>query len=196
MEKEIAAKEHSRREGQFVDLTGQIAGAPSKSRRARSSAVEPDLETDFDTLDEPVWDTVKRDLRTVGAKFGQVLVPRNNQQLLRDWDLWGPLFICVFISLLLQSDDGGKGPRFTEVFSLTFFGSVIVTLNIKLLGGHISFFQSLCVLGYCLLPPAASALICKFLEVKEATSMLFALRLLVTSVGFIWATYGQLGASL
>uniref|UniRef100_A0A914RNM3 Uncharacterized protein n=1 Tax=Parascaris equorum TaxID=6256 RepID=A0A914RNM3_PAREQ len=43
-----------------------------------------------------------------------------------------------------------------------------------------SFFQSLCVLGYCLLPPAT------------ATSMLFALRLLVTGIGFIWATYASM----
>uniref|UniRef100_A0A915BAQ9 Protein YIPF n=1 Tax=Parascaris univalens TaxID=6257 RepID=A0A915BAQ9_PARUN len=192
LEKEIAAKEQARREGNFVDLTGEIAGVPGKQHRTRSSAVEPDLETDFDTLNEPVWDTIRRDLRMVGAKFGQVLVPRNDQQLLRDWDLWGPLFICVFISLLLQGADGGKGPRFTEVFSLTFFGSVIVTLNIKLLGGHISFFQSLCVLGYCLLPPATAAMICKLLEMKEQTSMLFALRLLVTGIGFIWATYASM----
>lgn len=193
LEKEIAAKEQARREQQFVDLSGEIAGSASKTRRTRSSGVEPDLGTEFDTLDEPVWDTIRRDLRTVGAKFGQVLVPRSNQQLLRDWDLWGPLFICVFISLLLQGGDRGKGPHFTEVFTLTFFGSCVVTLNIKLLGGHISFFQSLCVLGYCLSPPLVSALLCKFIEISShQTSLLFALRLLITAAGFIWATYASM----
>ncbi|EJW69871.1 hypothetical protein WUBG_19221 [Wuchereria bancrofti] len=75
------------------------------------------------------------------------MTPKSSQKLLRDWDLWGPLFICVFylISLcvsdllflrLLQGGKSGKGPHFTEVFTLTFFGSCVVTLNTKLLGGN------------------------------------------------------------
>lgn len=57
LEKEIASKEETRRQQQFVDLSGDIAGATS-IRRPRT--LEPGLETDFDTLDEPVWDTVVR----------------------------------------------------------------------------------------------------------------------------------------
>ncbi|VDM94858.1 unnamed protein product, partial [Onchocerca ochengi] len=54
-----------------------------------------------------------------------------------------------------------------------------------------SFFQSLCVLGYCLLPPGLAAIICKLIEINpEQTVFLFALRLLVTTAGFIWAIYG------
>uniref|UniRef100_A0A914UQ31 Protein YIPF n=1 Tax=Plectus sambesii TaxID=2011161 RepID=A0A914UQ31_9BILA len=189
LEKEIAAKDQRAHEQQkfYPDLSGEIAGAVSK----RS---EPNLDRDFDTLDEPVWVTVKRDLNTVGAKFGLVLFPtQGNQSLLRNWDLWGPLFICVFISLLLHSSEGKMGPHFTEVFTLTFFGACIVTLNIKLLGGTISFFQSLCVLGYCLLPPGAAAVLCKVLTfASEQSSLLFVIRLLVTSVGFVWATYASM----
>lgn len=36
---------------------------------------------------------------------------------------------------LLQDGNEGNGPHFTEMFTLTFFGSCIVTLNTKLLGG-------------------------------------------------------------
>ncbi|VDO72399.1 unnamed protein product, partial [Onchocerca flexuosa] len=94
---------------------------------------------------------------------------------------------------ILQGGKNGKGPRFTEVFTLTFFGSCVVTLNTKLLGGNISFFQSLCVLGYCLLPPGLAAVICKFIEINpEQTVFLFALRLLVTAAGFIWAIYASM----
>lgn len=56
LEKEIAAKEQERREQQFVDLSGEITGATSSKQRR--SAIEPDLDSDFDTLDEPVWDTI------------------------------------------------------------------------------------------------------------------------------------------
>ncbi|EFO19763.2 hypothetical protein LOAG_08732 [Loa loa] len=191
LEKEISAKEQERRNHQYNDLSGEIVGVTSS--KTRRSGIEPGLNNDFDTLDEPVWDTVRRDLHTVFAKFGQVMVPKSSQQLLRDWDLWGPLFLCVFISLMLQGGKSGKGPHFTEVFMLTFFGSCVVTLNTKLIGGNISFFQSLCVLGYCLLPPGLAAVVCKFIEINsEQTAFLFALRLLVTTAGFIWAIYASM----
>ncbi|GMR32648.1 hypothetical protein PMAYCL1PPCAC_02843 [Pristionchus mayeri] len=188
LEKEIAAKEETRRERS--ELSGNINGmAPVQTRRANLQEV--DLHAELDTLDEPVWDTVKRDLKTVGEKFAQVIVPRgDNKQILKDWDLWGPLFICVALSLILQGHGSGdeKAPQFTQVFTITFFGACVVTMNIKLLGGKISFFQSLCVIGYCLLPPTLSALICVTL-----LRFSFFLRLALTAAAFVWATYSAMG---
>merc|ERR550534_203879 len=43
-------------------------------------------------------------------------------------------------------NDGG--PEFAEVFVIVWLGALVVTLNTKFLGGNISFFQSVCVLGY------------------------------------------------
>ncbi|EPB73540.1 Yip1 domain protein [Ancylostoma ceylanicum] len=184
LEQEIAAKEHASRHPP-AELSGNIAGmgGPSRPRPMQ----EVGLNDDLDTLDEPVWDTVKRDLRTVGLKFGHVIFPTpDRQQLLRDWDLWGPLFICVGLSLLLQHNHpDGSAPQFTQVFAITFFGSIVVTLNIKLLGGQISFFQSLCVIGYCLLPPLVAALICSVV----LHGKLFLLRLAISAVGFCWSTF-------
>uniref|UniRef100_A0A3P9N0X2 Uncharacterized LOC103458072 n=1 Tax=Poecilia reticulata TaxID=8081 RepID=A0A3P9N0X2_POERE len=73
---------------------------------------------EFSTLDEPVKETIVRDLRAVGNKFIHVLYPKRSSALLRDWDLWGPLLLCVTLALLLQggaadSDDQG-GPQFAE----------------------------------------------------------------------------------
>lgn len=77
---------------------------------------------EFSTLDEPVKETILRDLRAVGNKFVHVLYPKRSSALLRDWDLWGPLLLCVTLALLLQggaadSDDQG-GPQFAEVTAL------------------------------------------------------------------------------
>lgn len=74
---------------------------------------------EYSTLDEPVKETILRDLRAVGNKFIHVLYPKRSSALLRDWDLWGPLLLCVTLALLLQggaadSDDQG-GPQFAEV---------------------------------------------------------------------------------
>lgn len=55
LEKEIAAKEESRRDKN--DLSGNINGmAPVPTRR--TNLQEVDLHAELDTLDEPVWDTV------------------------------------------------------------------------------------------------------------------------------------------
>ncbi|XP_063059150.1 protein YIPF6 isoform X1 [Engraulis encrasicolus] len=153
-------------------------------------------EDEFSTLDEPVKDTILRDLKAVGNKFVHVMYPKKSSALLRDWDLWGPLLLCVTLALLLQGgsadskDDGG--PQFAEVFVIIWFGSVIITLNSKLLGGTISFFQSLCVLGYCILPLTVAMLVCRLvlLLVSSGTAG-FIVRLIIVTASFGWSTFAS-----
>ena len=56
---------------------------------------------DFNTLDEPIRQTVMRDLKAVGVKFKYVLFPRDKESkmLLKEWDLWGPLLLCTFMAV-------------------------------------------------------------------------------------------------
>lgn len=87
-------------------------------------------EDEFSTLDEPVKETILRDLRAVGNKFIHVLYPKRSSALLRDWDLWGPLLLCVTLALLLQggaadSDDQG-GPQFAEVTKLLLTSNAVI----------------------------------------------------------------------
>uniref|UniRef100_A0A7N8YRB6 Protein YIPF n=1 Tax=Mastacembelus armatus TaxID=205130 RepID=A0A7N8YRB6_9TELE len=150
---------------------------------------------EFSTLDEPVKETVLRDLRAVGNKFIHVLYPRRSSALLRDWDLWGPLLLCVTLALLLQggaadSDDQG-GPQFAEVFVIVWFGSIIITLNSKLLGGTISFFQSLCVLGYCIMPLTAAMVVCRIILLGGSGTVSFVVRLVVVTMCFGWSTFAS-----
>ncbi|XP_045918546.1 protein YIPF6 [Micropterus dolomieu] len=150
---------------------------------------------EFSTLDEPVKETILRDLRAVGNKFIHVLYPKRSSALLRDWDLWGPLLLCVTLALLLQggaadSDDQG-GPQFAEVFVIIWFGSIIITLNSKLLGGTISFFQSLCVLGYCIMPLTAAMAVCRIILVGGSGKVSFAVRLVVVTASFGWSTFAS-----
>lgn len=153
---------------------------------------------EFNTLDEPIRDTVLRDLRAVGVKFFHVLYPREKQSLLKEWDLWGPLVLCTFMAMVLQgsadradsTNDGG--PEFAEVFVIVWIGSMIVTLNSKLLGGNISFFQSVCVLGYCLLPTTIALIVCRIILLMEQSTLLFVIRFIVTMVGFGWATFASM----
>lgn len=117
------------------------------------------------TLTEPVWDTVKRDLSRIVSNLKLVVFPNPNREdpgkALRDWDLWGPFFFIVFLGLTLSwSASVKKSEVFAVAFALLAAGAVILTLNVLLLGGHIIFFQSLSLLGYCLFPLDVGALIC------------------------------------
>lgn len=54
-----------------------------------------------------------------------------------------------------------------------------------------SFFQSVCVLGYCLTPLAVSLIVCRAILVVNQTNFTFFLRLVTSTGGFAWATYGE-----
>lgn len=168
-----------------IPVEGDISVPISPSRR----------DDEFSTLDEPVKETILRDLRAVGNKFIHVLYPKRSSALLRDWDLWGPLLLCVTLALLLQGgaadhDDQG-GPQFAEVFVIVWFGSIIITLNSKLLGGTISFFQSLCVLGYCIMPLTVAMVVCRIVLVGSTGVVSFVVRLVVVTASFGWSTFAS-----
>ncbi|KAG9051546.1 hypothetical protein FS837_004056 [Tulasnella sp. UAMH 9824] len=120
-----------------------------------------------DTLDEPVLTTIGRDLKSIYTKLIQVLYPArsgSNREVLRDWDLWGPLILCLALGIMLSISAPPEQSLgvFTGVVVIVSVGSLVVTLNAKLLGGRVSFFQSLCVLGYCIFPLVVAALISTF----------------------------------
>ncbi|CAM9419247.1 unnamed protein product [Ectocarpus sp. 6 AP-2014] len=146
----------------------------------------------MNTLDEPVSETIMRDLRSVGAKLKIVLNPRGDQDgvltKLKDWDLWGPLMVCLTLSIVLSvSAPADQGALvFAAVFVVVWCGAALVTLNAQLLGGTISFFQSVCVLGYCVFPLLVSAVACLILSLFNFMNVF--VRVAVVLVGFVWAT--------
>merc|ERR1719197_1534089 len=92
-----------------------------------------------------------------------VLNPRKaNIQTLKDWDLWGPLILCLMLATLLSwfAPYEQASLVFASVFVIVCCGAAVVTVNALLLGGDISFFQSVCVLGFMgeLVPPNRKAL--------------------------------------
>ncbi|KAF7806624.1 protein YIPF6-like protein [Senna tora] len=142
------------------------------------------------TLTEPVWDTVKRDLSRIVSNLKLVVFPNPYRddpgKALRDWDLWGPFFFIVFLGLILSwSASVKKSEVFAVAFALLAAGAVILTLNVLLLGGHIIFFQSLSLLGYCLFPLDVGALICMLKD----NVILKVIVVCVTLAWSSWAAY-------
>ena len=71
------------------------------------------------------------DIGSVFHKFNHVIFPRQSTKLLEQWDLWGPLILITTLAILLQSraTEQSHGVQFAEIFSLIFFGSIIVTVR-------------------------------------------------------------------
>jgi len=146
------------------------------------------------TLDEPVITTIMRDLNQVIDKLKVVLLPLGNDsrdtvlQKLRDWDLWGPLLVCLLLSLVLSltASSNNSSLVFAAVFVIVWFGSTAVTINAQLLGGTISFFQSICILGYCVFPLTLSAIGCYL--VGLFLSKLILIKTIFVIIGFVWST--------
>ncbi|KAL6609914.1 hypothetical protein ACP70R_039883 [Stipagrostis hirtigluma subsp. patula] len=92
------------------------------------------------TLTEPVWDTVKRDLTRIVTNLKLVVFPNPFREdpgkALRDWDLWGPFFFIVVLGLILSwSATVKKSQVFAVAFAVLAAGAIILTLNVLLLVG-------------------------------------------------------------
>ena len=101
-----------------------------------------------------------------------------------------PFAIAVRYSLcsILNMGMSSNGNEFGIVFLIMWGGSFIVTVNTKLLGGKISFFQCVGVLGYCIFPIVLAAIAVFFL--KEIGIKIFILKIVIAGVALVWSTMG------
>lgn len=188
----------------FSDLEGDLFVPKSSSQAQTSSdksttvinlgesSSRPEM---ISTLDEPVSVTIGRDLKAVGYKLGHVFFPKQSTLLLRDWDLWGPLTLCVILSISLEGNSklDTSGPEFASIFALITLGAIVVTVNTKLLSGKLSFFQSICVLGYCLLPLVLVAILNDFIMLVSGYGSVisFGFRFILTIVSCVWSVFAS-----
>lgn len=118
----------------------------------------------FNSLDESIWFTFWRDFKRAASNTKAVLfVFRENTaqvstpEVSVDWDLWGPLVSVLSFSILLSMSATGTPGVFSVVFYTVVLGSIMLTLNVLLLGGRIIFLQALSWIGYCMLPTVVAA---------------------------------------
>ncbi|EPY37177.1 terbinafine resistance locus protein (yip1) [Strigomonas culicis] len=140
------------------------------------------------TLDEPVKDTIMRDLRAIGRKMLVVVCPPlGDEREMRDWDLWGPLALCLVLAIVLSvhGSDNQKALIFSAVFVLVWVGGAVVTLNAKFLGANLSFFQTVCVMGYCLAPLCLGSILIMVIP-------LFWINFFIAILVWAWACWASL----
>lgn len=139
------------------------------------------------TLDEPVLTTLLRDVRAVGRKMLIVVFPPlSNDHELRDWDLWGPLVLCLVLASILAAtaSDNQASLIFSATFMLVWLGAIVVALNAMFLGSKISFFQTVCVMGYSTAPICVAAIIALFVPTW--------LNIIVSMGMWLWACWASL----
>jgi len=160
---------------------------------AVSRTIDP---KNLNTLDEPVLDTLKRDLHMIWFKLKYVLHPRMREEAakeLRNWDLWGPLLLCLLLATFLSVKTAEAGETiFGIVFVVIWAGAAILAINAQLLGGKISFFQSVCVLGYCVFPINLCCAVLKILELIIG-GIPFLITLVICACAYLWSTYSSVG---
>lgn len=103
--------------------------------------IKQSMSDDYNHLDEPILDTLLRDLTGIYNKMKIIALPLSSYDIykvvLRGWDLWGPLLLCTFLAFNLHhseaKDNYHTGPYFADVFVLIWFGSCLISLNYRLL---------------------------------------------------------------
>ncbi|KAJ3479530.1 hypothetical protein NLI96_g8999 [Meripilus lineatus] len=120
-------------------LSGNIGtptGAPKATRTTVGGVRVETRYTGADTLDEPITKTIGRDLLSIYTKLVQVLYPIRkgaDREVLRDWDLWGPLVLCLILGILLSVNAPASQSLgiFTSVVVIISVGSLVVTVQAK-----------------------------------------------------------------
>jgi hypothetical protein len=148
------------------------------------------------TLDEPVWQTILRDMKRIYANLVLVVFPFKNRDqqssALRNWDLWGPMTFTLALAICLSIGSPNASSVFSLVFGTLSLGAVVLTVNVVLLGGNIGFFQSLCLLGYCIFPLDIAAMVTIWVTNVIARWVVVGIALLWSS----WASVPFIGGSV
>lgn len=150
-------------------------------------------ETNLSTLDETVCETIIRDLKRILYKLEHVLLPRfsaSKAKELQNWDLWGPLIICLLLclSISIGNSKTSSSTSFICIFVIVWVGGLIITFNAQFLNARIGICQSICLLGYCVFPILLASLINRAVKNKLAQVIILFVAVFwscLSSVGFI-----------
>ena len=154
---------------------------------------------EYDTLDETICDTLSRDLYRICHKCQYVLIPRfsvDKKKELQNWDLWGPLLICISMCIVITAKTQSTDPdaehttstAFITLFGFIFFGGIFISLNAQFLGVPLGICQAGCLLGYCVFPFLIAAIVDFFIQNYAAF-----IRLIIIGVAIIWACLSSVG---
>jgi hypothetical protein len=127
---------------------------------------------DEDSL--PLFEELDINLKEIQYKIKCVIMPLNsdtlNRSVLRDNpDFWGPLLIVLLFALMSVY---GQLRVVSWIITIWIFGSFLVFVIARVLGGEVSYSQIVGTVGYSLLPLLLMALILPFIKELYYLNML------------------------
>ncbi|ELU10596.1 hypothetical protein CAPTEDRAFT_215340 [Capitella teleta] len=142
-------------------------------------------EDDEEEEKKPLLEELDIDLQDIYHKIRAVIVPLPqmgfDSKIIRDNpDFWGPLVVVLLYSLVSIY---GQFRVVSWILTIWIFGSALVFLLARVLGGEVYYAQCLGVIGYCLLPLTIIALILPLFSQMHYVGLFFKL------LGVVWATY-------
>ena len=119
---------------------------------------------DEDSL--PLFEELDINLKEIQYKIKCVIMPLNsetlNRSVLRDNpDFWGPLLIVLLFAIMSVY---GQLRVVSWIITIWIFGSFLVFVIARVLGGEVSYSQIVGTVGYSLLPLLLMALILPFIK--------------------------------
>uniref|UniRef100_A0A224YZ74 Protein YIPF n=1 Tax=Rhipicephalus zambeziensis TaxID=60191 RepID=A0A224YZ74_9ACAR len=133
----------------------------------------------------PLLEELDIDVRDIYYKVCCVLLPfpfmGYKRQLVRDSpDFWGPLLVVILFSLVSIY---GQFSVVSWIVTMWIFGSLVIFLLARVLGGEVSYSQCLGVIGYSVLPLVVTATTLPLVRPFHYVELTFKL------LGVLWATY-------
>ncbi|XP_013394365.1 protein YIPF4 [Lingula anatina] len=148
------------------------------------------LEEDEDVDEEdqrPLLEELDIDIPDILYKLRCVLLPvpvmkwKVNREVLRDNpDFWGPLVVVLVYSLLSLY---GQFRVISWILTIWVFGSMLVFMLARVLGGEVTYSQCLGIIGYSLLPLVVMGTLLPLVHSFYYISMVLKV------LGVVWATY-------
>jgi hypothetical protein len=140
---------------------------------------------DDDENQKPLLEELDIDLKDIFYKLRCVMFPLPqlgfNRQIVRENpDFWGPLVVVLVYSIVSLY---GQLSVVSWILTIWIFGSLLVFLLTRVLGGEVNYSQCLGVIGYSLLPLAIIAIIMPLVRSLQIISFFF------KALGVVWATY-------
>lgn len=133
----------------------------------------------------PLLDELDIDLKDIYYKVRCVVFPCPflgfKRQVLRDNpDFWGPLLVVLLFSMVSVY---GQFRVISWIITIWIFGSLVIFLLARVLGGEVNYSQCLGVIGYSLLPLIIAA------TILPVTSFIPYVGSIIKLIGVSWAAY-------
>lgn len=99
------------------------------------------------------------------------------------------IYYYIILNRLISLSPNSSSGVFVALFIISFVGSFLVTMNGILLNAKLKYFQTICIMGYCMFPIVlAAAILCIFNKVGYSHRLV---NVIIACVAFVWSSFGK-----